>query len=219
MEEHTCLGSRDAAELCPVCQVPLRSTCSRCGLWWLKRDVRRFNPSPATESILSLRLSLTRSLRLTLASCLFSGALLFLGLGGALGGAYALTHEPTSALAWLTGFIGVGLGSLVAFTCSMSLVSQLLQAALPGFVEGDGSHLRVRSWTPPKGRNWAFRRTDVLIRRDELRDVGFIVGQDGEPMLFVVHASGHSFATSWSSKEEDVTTVAMQLASWIAHRP
>lgn len=151
-------------------------------------------------------------------SLILLSALLVFGVGGALGGAYSVAHEPTSVLAWLMALVGVGVGGLVAFACFMTLVTLLLQVAVPAFVEGVGSHLRVRTWTPQRGHVWAFRRTDVLIPRAELTDVGFVVGQDGEPMLFLVHVSGHSFATSWSANERTVTAVAAQLSNWIAYR-
>lgn len=208
----------DAGRLCPLCDLRINSTCPSCGLWWLlKREVGRFPNLPPNEAVLSLRLSLRP--RIGAGAFLFVVGLATLAFSAALGGVWSLVHEPTSVLAWASAFVGVGLGGFVGTMCLASLATQLLHAALPGYLEGSESQLRVRTWTSQEGRMMTFHRTDVVIPRDQLEDVGFINGQSGEPMLFLVHSSGHSFGTGWSGTKDTAAALAAQLSSWVEFRP
>jgi hypothetical protein len=113
----------------------------------------------------------------------------------------------------LVGFL---VGILLATFCSASLLQRLLHSVVPARLEGDASALRVRVWNTWEGLGDGFRRTDVLVPRDQVMGVSLSIGQWGDSQLFLLHSSGLAIGTGWSGTHADAVRLSEPILRWTA---
>jgi hypothetical protein len=138
------------------------------------------------------------------------------GYWAALMTVFSVRQDPSSLPGWAALLVGLSLGGLVGTYCTAVLVQLLLHAIIPARLEGDESRLRVRVWNIWDGLLPGFRRTDVMVPRDQFAGVAFLTGRGGESQLFLLHSSGLTFGTGWSGTKADAMRISEPLLRWLA---
>ncbi len=208
------MDERIFCRTCPLCSQALaRNTCPECGLWWPSSDVE--DPTGAREEgrTASIRIKLCSTVPFAWPITLL--AFMSLGYGAAAAGTWSFVHSPSSPLAWISVLVGLLLGGLVGSYCLAALAQLVLHAMVPATLEGNDAGLRMRVWHTWHNLLDGFRRTDVLVPRDQISGVGFMTGQGGETLLFLVHSSGRPFGTGWSGDKETAERLGGQLVDWL----
>jgi hypothetical protein len=194
---------------------PRASTCPICGLWWVlpRGDERLRSAAGSAWEETTLRLPLRASVQLS--SILIPLALTAYGYGAA---AFVWTFRAsaTDLARGALMLVGSLVGVFLATSCSAFLLQQLLHFVVPARLEGDASALRVRVWNTRDGLAAGFRRTDVLVPRDQVVGVALSTGRWGDAQLFLLHRSGLAFGTGWSGPRADAVRLSGPIVRWVA---
>lgn len=160
------------------------------------------------------------ALRLRLPPSLGLGCGAFLLVFGA--GLFAVVFFLAQDIAGAPGFFRSAY-SLLALLVSLWLgtlsVAYLLvvfaHELAPSRLDGDASSLRVHIWRTEERYRDNFRRTDVLVPRDQIAGVVFGRGQGGQVMLHVLHSSGLAFDTGWRGLPAEAPPLREALLRWL----
>ncbi|MDO9020031.1 MAG: hypothetical protein Q8S73_12060 [Deltaproteobacteria bacterium] len=194
---------------------PRAATCPSCGLWWvlLRGDERLRSADGSAWGETTLRLPLRAPVQLS--SILIPLVLATYGYGAA---AFVWTFRAsaTDLARGALMLVGSLVGILLATSCSAFLLQQLLHFVVPARLEGDAAALRVRVWNTRDGLAAGFRRTDVLVPRDQVVGVALSARQCGDSEILLLHRSGLAFSTGWSGPRADAVRLSGPIVRWVA---